>query len=357
MTCGRKATGGGQTIPASLLNLRKRIVEDQGIRPCLRFGQLPRHCVQGAAGNRGRDQHGDEASRTFAAKFRLTNFRGIELRDFPAEIARLALVIAEYQGDVLYRGQKLALAEFLPLRAENWITCGNALRLDWLSHLQAPRTATERQNSKSDDLFSTPLDQAQIDFENEGGETYICGNPPVQRKQLAEQKSRRRMIWRLLLSGSKHPKLGRTTRLTSPDGSSKRHFLITVDSVPLTLFQRICGHKQQYVKASRFQRFLWPIAISSDLDAKASRFAHTSFKWANLASHNAGVSVVVVGIASEKSQVRQKKLFETESDGTTNVQLSARTLCTNSVAYLLNANEPYLLRAQRLTIAFDARIT
>ncbi|MCA8894155.1 MAG: class I SAM-dependent DNA methyltransferase, partial [Amphiplicatus sp.] len=31
----------------------------------------------------------------------LTNFRGIELRDFPAEIARLALIIAEYQCDVL----------------------------------------------------------------------------------------------------------------------------------------------------------------------------------------------------------------------------------------------------------------
>ena len=27
----------------------------------------------------------------------ITNFRGIELRDFPAEIARLALIIAEYQ--------------------------------------------------------------------------------------------------------------------------------------------------------------------------------------------------------------------------------------------------------------------
>jgi hypothetical protein len=45
----------------------------------------------------------------------LTNFRGIELRDFPAEIARLALIIAEFQCDVLYRGQKDALAEFLPL--------------------------------------------------------------------------------------------------------------------------------------------------------------------------------------------------------------------------------------------------
>lgn len=59
----------------------------------------------------------------------LTNFRGIELRDFPAEIARLALIIAEYQCDVLYRGQRLALAEFLPLDAQNWITCGNALQL------------------------------------------------------------------------------------------------------------------------------------------------------------------------------------------------------------------------------------
>ncbi|MFM7612490.1 MAG: DNA methyltransferase, partial [Alphaproteobacteria bacterium] len=36
----------------------------------------------------------------------VTNFRGIELRDFPAEIARLALIIAEYQCDVLYRGQR-----------------------------------------------------------------------------------------------------------------------------------------------------------------------------------------------------------------------------------------------------------
>ena len=62
----------------------------------------------------------------------LTNFRGIELRDFPAEIARLALIIAEYQCDVTYRGQKEALAELLPLDAQNWITCGNALRLDWL---------------------------------------------------------------------------------------------------------------------------------------------------------------------------------------------------------------------------------
>lgn len=105
----------------------------------------------------------------------LTNFRGIELRDFPAEIARLALIIAEYQCDVLYRGQQEALAEFLPLDSQNWITCGNALRLDWLSICPPNGTGVRVQ---ADDLFGTPLDQSEIDFANAGGETYVCGNPP-----------------------------------------------------------------------------------------------------------------------------------------------------------------------------------
>ncbi len=87
----------------------------------------------------------------------------------------MPLLIAEYQCDVVYRGHKLALAEFLPLDKQNWITRGNALRLDWLSI--CPPTGTEVK-LLGDDLFSTPLDQAEIDFENAGGETYICGNPP-----------------------------------------------------------------------------------------------------------------------------------------------------------------------------------
>ena len=37
----------------------------------------------------------------------LTNFRGIELRDFPADIVRLALIIAEFQYDVLCRLRRM----------------------------------------------------------------------------------------------------------------------------------------------------------------------------------------------------------------------------------------------------------
>lgn len=105
----------------------------------------------------------------------LTNFRGIEINTFPAEIARLALIIAEFQCDVQYRGQQDAIAEFLPLSKENWIVCGNALRLDWLSVCPPTGTGVKL---LSDDMFHAPVDQSEIDFENEGGETYICGNPP-----------------------------------------------------------------------------------------------------------------------------------------------------------------------------------
>ncbi len=101
-----------------------------------------------------------------------TNFRGIELRDFAAEIARLALIIAEFQCDVTYRGAVQARAEFLPLNAQNWITQGNALRLDWLSICPPTGTGVRFQ---AEDLFHTPLDQAQIDFENEGGRRISAG--------------------------------------------------------------------------------------------------------------------------------------------------------------------------------------
>jgi hypothetical protein len=150
--------------PRMLLNLRKRIARIRVFDPACGSGNFlviaykEMRAIE-AEINRRRGEP-DRAS-----EIPLTNFRGIELRDFPAEIARLALVIAEYQCDVLYRGQKLALAEFLPLRNENWITCGNALRLDWLSICPPTGTGVKLQ---ADDLFETPLDQAEIDFENEG---------------------------------------------------------------------------------------------------------------------------------------------------------------------------------------------
>ncbi|MBD3805331.1 MAG: class I SAM-dependent DNA methyltransferase, partial [Thioclava sp.] len=117
--------------PRTLLNLRKRMARIRVFDPACGSGNfLVIAYKEMRAIEAEINQRRGEPDR--ASEIPLTNFRGIELRDFPTEIARLALIIAEYQCDVLYRGQKLALAEFLPLRNENWITCGNALRIDWL---------------------------------------------------------------------------------------------------------------------------------------------------------------------------------------------------------------------------------
>lgn len=209
----------------------------------------------------------------------LTNFRGIELRDFPAEIARLALIIAEYQCDVLYRGQKEALAEFLPLDAENWIVCGNALRLDWLSVCPPSGTGVKL---RADDLFHSPLDQAQIDFENDGGETYICGNPPY--AGLSSQEDEQKADLEYLFQGvSDYWKsfdyvCGWFWKAAGVlDGSTGRCAFVATNS--------ICQGQQVPM--------FWPLVIRNGMGVT---FAHTSFKWRNLAAHNAGVTVVVVGI-------------------------------------------------------------
>jgi hypothetical protein len=217
----------------------------------------------------------------------LNNFRGIELRDFPAEIARLALIIAEYQCDVLYRGQKEAVADFLPLDRMNWITCGNALMLDWLSVFPASATGVKL---KSDDLLHTPLDQAEIDFEHEGGETYICGNPPYlgSTYQSDEQKSDLKQIFGNKTKTWKSLDYVAGWFMKAADYGTKTNATAAFVST-----NSICQGSQVPI--------LWPLIFKTGHEIQ---FAHTSFKWANLASYNAGVTVVIVAISNRSSKTR-----------------------------------------------------
>jgi hypothetical protein len=226
----------------------------------------------------------------------LTNFRGIELRDFPAEIARLALIIAEFQCDVLYRGQKEALAEFLPLDSQNWITCGNALRLDWLSLWGTTETEAK---VRADDLFGTPLDQAEIDFENVGGETYLCGNPPYKgtKNQTALEKEDLRLVVERYSSRSGTLDYVAGWMVRAAEFAQKTNAAFAFVST-----NSICQGGQVPV--------LWPILFSFDLEIQ---FAHQSFKWRNLASNNAVVTVIIVGVSHEKSGTR--RLFQVNENG------------------------------------------
>jgi len=311
--------------PRTLLNLRKRMAKIRVFDPACGSGNFlviaykEMRAIEAEINKRRGEP--DRAS-----EIPLTNFRGIELRDFPAEIARLALVIAEYQCDVLYRGQKLALLEFLPLRNENWITCGNALRLDWLSICPPTGTGVKL---VSDDLLQTPLDQAQIDFENEGGETYICGNPPYKgsQTQTKEQKADLAAVF-------------------DPCGISSKQ----IDYVG-GWFMKAAAYAQATLTDSAFVStnsicqgrivpILWPEILKR---GSIIRFAHTSFKWTNLAAHNAGVTVVIVGLSTDAN--KKRLLYDFNRDGETTAREA-----TNITPYL-TFGENVVIAGQRKSIS------
>ena len=257
----------------------------------------------------------------------INNFRGIELHDFPAEIARLALIIAKFQCDVLYRGQQQALATVLPLDRMNWITRGNALQIDWLT--ACPPTGTEV-SVRGDDLFTTPADQPDIDFENEGGETYLCGNPPYvgsnakpPKGATKEQKARMKREAESRKADMKAVFDKRTKKWGSLDYvaawfmKAADYGKATKAATAFVATNSICQGRQVAT--------LWPLVFDT---GHAIAFAHTSFKWKNLAAKNAGVSVVIIGISNAPG--KERLLYSDGEDGQTVLKAT-----DNINAYLL----------------------
>lgn len=217
----------------------------------------------------------------------INNFRGIELRDFPAEIARLALIIAEFQCDVLHRGQKEALKDVLPLDSQNWITCGNSLRMDWSAICPPSGRGVKL---VADDLFETLLKQPEIDFSNEGGEVYICGNPPYlgAKKKSPEQKADMDAV-------GLPQSIDYVTAFIAKGVEYSRH---SQAKMALVCTSSICQGEQ----VSEF----WPEVLKECRIA----FAYRPFRWANSATKNAGVFCTIIGL--DRASSKGARLFDGE---------------------------------------------
>jgi len=274
---------------AKLLNLRKRLARMRVFDPACGSGNFlviaykQLRAIEAEINRRRGEAH-------LGSEIPLTNFRGIELRDFPAEIARLALIIAEFQCDVLYREQKDALEEFLPLDAQNWVVCGNALRLDWLQICPPTGTGVKL---VADDLFQSPLNQAEIEFENVGGETYICGNPPY--------------------LGGKGQSPSQKAELASVFGSRDQIGELDYVAAWLVKGAEYAAHNDaeaafvatNSVNQGAQVHQLWPRIFKLGIEIS---FAHKDFKWSNNATNNAAVICSIIGL--RKRGRKQKTLFE-----------------------------------------------
>ncbi|MFZ5707393.1 MAG: class I SAM-dependent DNA methyltransferase [Pseudomonadota bacterium] len=223
----------------------------------------------------------------------LSNFYGIEIKGFAAEIARLALLIAEFQADCLYLSQQEARAMVLPLHKTGQITVGNALRLDWLEVCPPVGANSVEKQDLAGPTGRLALDQNGLDS-SEDVETYICGNPPFsgRQKRTLEQREDLEIVYATVLKN--HKKLDYVTGWYV---NASKYCRRSISKFSFVSTNSICQGEHVSI--------FWPVILNLGLEIY---FAHQPFKWNNLAKSNAGVTCVVVGVRNISDD--KKTLFD-----------------------------------------------
>ncbi|MCX8570845.1 DNA methyltransferase [Aminobacter sp. MET-1] len=195
----------------------------------------------------------------------LEQFFGIEIDDFACQAARLGLWIAKYQCDQqleLDLGQR---TDFLPLQKAGVIVKGNAAEIDWL----------------------------EVCPQNPESETIVVGNPQFKGSKYQTKPQRADM---------KAVFAGRVPNWGELD-------YVAIWFLKGAEYARNTGAPFAFVSTNSIVQgaavpTLWPYLM----DGLEIRFAHRSFKWSNLAAHNAGVTCVIVGMDAPSD--KPKRLFD-----------------------------------------------
>ena len=264
----------------------------------------------------------------------LSNFYGIEIKGFAAEIARLALLISEFQADCLYLSQQEARAMVLPLHKTGQITVGNALQLDWLGVCPPVGATLVEEQDLAGPTGRLALEEDRLDY-GVTAETYLCGNPPYKGSnwRSEEQKDDLEALLCKRISNWKSLDYVAGWFVKASDYGQN------VDSVSAFVSTNsICQGEQVSM--------LWPYVIST---GRKITFAFRSFKWSNLASHNAGVTVVIIGISDRP--VSPRRLFELDQDGQTIVRFAS-----NINSYLIDGPE-IIVHPKKTPLGIEAAIT
>lgn len=198
-------------------------------------------------------------------KIKLSQFYGIELDDFAHEMAILSLWLAEHQMNKEFVSElhDYGKAEdILPLKEAGHITQGNATRLNWED--TCPK-------SKNDEI-------------------YILGNPPYlgYSRQDEDQKGDMKIVFSTLKNYKKLDYIACWFIKAADYIRNSKHQYAFVSTNSITQGEQVS--------------ILWPSIFNKNLEIS---FAHQSFKWTNNAKGNAGVSVIVIGVATHTSQLKK----------------------------------------------------
>jgi len=220
-------------------------------------------------------------------KVNVDQFYGIEIEEFPAQIAEVAMWLMDHQMNSFVRDRFGEYYIRIPLRKSATIVCANALTTDWESVV--------------------PKDEL----------SYILGNPPFVGARLMspEQKADlNRVFGDLKGSGN----------LDLVTAWYKKAAIYIGDSdikVAFVSTNSICQGEQVPI--------LWRMLMQQH--HVTINFAHTTFRWSNEARGQAAVYCVIVGFALSES--KNKRLFQySDVDGE-----PAETSASQINAYLIDA--------------------
>ncbi|MBQ9363281.1 MAG: class I SAM-dependent DNA methyltransferase [Bacteroidaceae bacterium] len=191
----------------------------------------------------------------------LNQFYGIELLDFPHEVAMLSLWLAEHQMNTKLNAQFGVNTRALPLKNITQIVCGNACRLDW--NRVCPHTAEE--------------------------EVFVFGNPPY----LGYSKQSREQKQDLLIVCGNIPNYSKMDYISCWFVKGAQYIYNNRGKFAFVTTNSVTQGEQV---ALLWKHVLKRLVID---------FAYRSFMWKNNAKYNAMVAVTIIGLSNINTNTKR----------------------------------------------------
>lgn len=225
----------------------------------------------------------------------LSQFYGIEIDDFAHEIAILSLWLAEHQMNQYFEGQLEGYTKeksIIPLKKSGTIKQGNATRLDWKE--VCPITKDD--------------------------EVYIVGNPPY----LGASKLTTAQKQEIKLCGIEYS--NKVDYISAWFSKGVDYILDKNAKCAFVSTNSICQGEQV------------PLIWGKLLNKVEIGFAYQSFKWANNAKGNAGVTVIIIGLRNISKNLKYL-FYENKKSEAKNINPYLRNENNTIVQKLSNLNK------------------
>ncbi|MFA5782643.1 MAG: DNA methyltransferase, partial [Bacteroidales bacterium] len=245
-------------------------------------------------------------------KINVDRFYGIEIEEFPAQIAQVALWLMDHQMNMKLSEEIGEYYVRLPLRKSPTIVHGNSLQTDWHSLIDA-----------------IPFEKREQRFD------YILGNPPFIGKSL-QNESQKADIDKIFLGVKGAGVLDYVTCWYIKAAQYMQQYSPADQQTDSRIQDKT---KVAFVSTNSISQGEQVGILWNELFNKYKikiHFAHRTFNWTNEARGKAAVHVVIIGFAN--FDVTEKRIFEYE-----NIKGEPHEIKVKNI-------NPYLIEASDLVI-------